>query len=62
MSSSLGSDKACLNNLEDLPAKLDVETIEKSQPTSNTYGPTDGGWDAWVTVLGATLIALSTFG
>lgn len=46
--------------LEDPPAKLDIET-GKPQATS-TYGPTDGGWDAWGTVLGATLVSMSTFG
>ncbi|KAF9073364.1 major facilitator superfamily domain-containing protein [Rhodocollybia butyracea] len=66
MSRSSGSDPA-VNDLEKVPAdpplaaKLDVEA-GKPQATSNTYGPTDGGWDAWGTVLGATLISMSTFG
>ncbi|KAF9073362.1 monocarboxylate permease [Rhodocollybia butyracea] len=66
MSRSSGSDRA-VNGLEKVPAnpplaaKLDVEA-GKPQATSNAYDPTDGGWDAWGTVLGATLISMSTFG
>ncbi|KAF9073358.1 major facilitator superfamily domain-containing protein [Rhodocollybia butyracea] len=44
-----------------LQSKLVVE-VGKAQPPSNAYGPTDGGWDAWGTVLGASLVSLGTFG
>ncbi|KAE9401046.1 MFS general substrate transporter [Gymnopus androsaceus JB14] len=42
----------------------DVEKNEgdevKVDPSA--YAPTDGGWDAWSTVFGGTLVALGTFG
>lgn len=28
----------------------------------STYAPTDGGWDAWSTVFGTTLVSFGTFG
>lgn len=32
----------------------------KVDPSS--YAPTDGGWDAWSTVFGTTLVSFGTFG
>lgn len=50
------------NETEDLQrSKLDVEAGEV-QPAPNAYGPTDGGWDAWGTVFGATMVSMGTFG
>ncbi|KAF9058668.1 major facilitator superfamily domain-containing protein [Rhodocollybia butyracea] len=42
-------------------SKLDAEGGD-IKPAPDAYGPTDGGWDAWGTVFGATMISVGTFG
>lgn len=49
--------KECVEDLSELPPS------EKHDPdVAEASGPPDGGWDAWLTVLGATLVSFGTFG
>ncbi|KIK56223.1 hypothetical protein GYMLUDRAFT_47255 [Collybiopsis luxurians FD-317 M1] len=38
------------------------ESIDESKVKSCSHEPTDGGWDAWGTVFGATMVSFGTFG
>ena len=46
----------------DMEKGTDDGDITAKHTTIGDFEPTDGGYKAWSTVLGATLISLSTFG
>lgn len=51
-----------------IPGVVEVNDLESGDAKKeaildlNAYAPTDGGWDAWCTVFGTTLVSFGTFG
>ncbi|KIK56226.1 hypothetical protein GYMLUDRAFT_76191 [Collybiopsis luxurians FD-317 M1] len=50
------------HDIEALKSSKDSPATPTPTPADAAYAPTDGGFKAWSTVLGASLVAFSTFG
>lgn len=61
---SRNSSETIPTGIKDVTKIEEVELEEKDVQDSSgdSYAPTDGGWDAWGTVFGTTLVSFGTFG